>query len=224
MTPDRFALFAQPWWVNLFILVPFLCFLAWRRGGLAISRHILIYSALFGLAFGFVEASVVVYLRAAVGMLPGFNGTLADVVRESAPLYRQPIAVHQMSQALISIETLRESATIIMLVTVAMLAVHKRRERWAIFLWCFAWWDLAYYAGLWAIVRWPQSMESPDVLFLIPEPWLAQVWFPIVISGLTALAVARASARRAENLAFSASAVAGGRSQMPADAKPTRND
>jgi hypothetical protein len=223
MTPDHFVLLAQPWWVNLFILVPFACFAMWRRDGLAIARRVLVYCAIFGMAFGFVEAAVVVYIRAAVGMLPGFNGTLADVVRESAPLYRQPIAVHQMPAALLSIETLRESATIVMLVTVALLAAAKRRERWAMFLWCFAWWDLAYYAGLWATVRWPQSMQSPDVLFLIPEPWLAQVWFPILVSGLTVLAVARASARQIDGLTFSATAV-GVRNRMPAGAVPTRTN
>lgn len=222
MTPDHFVLFAQPWWVNLCLLVPLICYAFWRRAGLAIPRQVLLYSALFGLAFGFVEASVVVYIRAAVGMLPGFNGTLGDVIRESAPLYRQPLAVHQLPPALLSLETLRESATIIMLVSVALLAASKRRERWAMFLWCFAWWDLAYYAGLWATVRWPQSMQSPDVLFLIPEPWLAQVWFPILVSGLTVLAIAFASTEQAEHGTFTASAAADVRSRMPADAKLTR--
>ncbi len=205
MTPDHFVLFAQPWWVNLLILIPFLCYAFWRRGGLAIPRQALLYSTLFGLAFGFVEAAVVVYIRAAVGMLPGFSGTLADVIRESAPLYRQPLAVHQLPPALVSVETLREATTIIMLVSVALLATTKPRERWAMFLWCFAWWDLAYYAGLWATVRWPQSMQSPDVLFLIPEPWLAQVWFPILVSGLTVLAVAFGSIRRTEQQVIAAS-------------------
>ncbi|HZU42577.1 MAG TPA: hypothetical protein VE994_07900, partial [Terriglobales bacterium] len=33
------------------------------------------------------------------------------------------------------------------------------------------------------------SLTDLDVLFLIPVPWLAQVWFPVLVSGLTALAV-----------------------------------
>jgi hypothetical protein len=190
MTPDRFTLLASPWWVNLFLLLPLACWWFWRRSGLYLSRSTLIFAALFALAFGFVEAAVVVYIRAAVGMLAGMNGTLTDVARESAPLYRQPMAVRQMPPSLLTLETLREAATIVMLASVAMLGARRARERWAIFLWCFALWDLAYYAGQWATVRWPQSLLSPDVLFLIPEPWLAQVWFPILVSGLTALAVA----------------------------------
>lgn len=190
MPGDHLVLLAQPWWVNLLVLVPLLFWLLSWRVGLRISVQTLVYAALFAVAFGFVEASVVIYIRAAVGMLPGFSGTLRDVIRESAPLYRQPIAVHQLPQTLMTVETLRESATIIMLASVALLAAQSRRERWAMFLWCFALWDLAYYGGLWALVRWPQSMQSPDVLFLIPEPWLAQVWFPVLVSGMTVVTVA----------------------------------
>jgi len=196
MPADHLVLFAHPWWVNLLIVLPPLFLALWWRNGLNLSRMTLGYSALFALAFGFVEASVVIYIRAAIGMLPGFSGTLADVVRESAPLYSQPIVLRQMPAALITVETLRESATMVMLASVALLAANRRRERSAMFLWCFAWWDLSYYAGLWATVRWPQSLQSPDVLFLIPEPWLAQVWFPLLVSGMTLLAVGIASRRR----------------------------
>ena len=67
---NEFTLMAQPWWVNLFIFVPFVAYCLWRKRGLAISNETLAVAALFGIAFGFVEAAVVVYLRAAVGLLP----------------------------------------------------------------------------------------------------------------------------------------------------------
>jgi hypothetical protein len=76
-----------------------------------------------------------------------------------------------------------------MLISVALLSVKSFRERSAIFLWCFAIWDICYYLGLYLTVGWPPSLLSPDVLFLIPVPWLAQVWFPILVSALTMLAV-----------------------------------
>lgn len=59
---NEFTFFAQPWWVNIFIAVPFVAYYLWRRKGLAISKHTLAISGLFGIAFGFVEASVVVYI------------------------------------------------------------------------------------------------------------------------------------------------------------------
>jgi hypothetical protein len=192
---QNLQLWAQPWWVNLLILVPLVSFFAWRKQGLQLSRRQLILLAVFSLAFGFLEAAVVVYLGAAGGLLPGSRATLADL-RQSVPtLYAPAELLRQFPPGLLKIESFREAATMVMLITVAALTAPKRRERWAAFLWAFALWDVAYYAGLWAIVRWPASLKDPDVLFLIPVPWIAQVWFPVLVSGLTLVAVARATGR-----------------------------
>jgi hypothetical protein len=182
---------AQPWWVNLLLAVPFLILLLWRRKGLRLTGSQLAFTTLFGAAFGFVEAAVVVYLRAALGLLPGYKGTLADVARMSANLYQQAQSV-ELPPSLLTVELFREAATIVMFATLALLAAQRMRERWAIFLWAFATWDISYYAALWATVRWPASLRDLDVLFLIPVPWLAQVWFPLLVSLLTLLAVALA--------------------------------
>jgi hypothetical protein len=96
----------------------------------------------------------------------------------------------QFPQSLLTIEIYREAATIIMLAAVALLAASRASGRWAAFLWVFALWDITYYAGLWATVRWPASLTDLDVLFLIPVPWIAQVWFPLLVSALTILAIA----------------------------------
>jgi hypothetical protein len=192
MTGDKFTLLAQPWWVNLLLLVPIVGYLSFRRRGLELGWRELFASGLFAVAFGYVEAAVVVYIRASLGLLPGYQGTLADVRRLSAALYRQPILEIQMSQALINIEVMREVATMVMLASVAVLAGRNRIDRWAAFLWCFALWDITYYTGLWVTVRWPYSLLAPDVLFLIPVPWISQVWFPLLVSILSVLVVVTA--------------------------------
>ena len=192
---NEFTLFAQPWWVNLLTIVPFAAYYFWRKEGLVISGWTLAVSGLFGIAFGFVEASVVVYLRAAVGLLPGYGGTLSDVARLSADIYQQASLLGELPKSLLVVELFRETATVIMLLGVAFLAVKSLRERLAMFLWIFAIWDIFYYVGLWATVRWPSSLLTPDVLFLIPVPWLSQVWFPILVSFLTLVAVAAARKR-----------------------------
>jgi len=186
---DQFTLLARPWWVNLLVAVPFASWFAWRRTRLSLSRRTLLTGALFAIAFGFVEAAAVVYLGAASGLLRGVEGTLADVRRLSGELYRRPITEILLPNSLLTIELFREAATMFMLVSVAWLAGRTRAERWAMFLWCFALWDIVYYAGLWATVRWPYSLLAFDVLFLIPVPWVAQVWFPILVSGLCIVAV-----------------------------------
>ncbi len=101
---------------------------------------------------------------------------------------RKP-AQREFPESLLNVEVLREAATMAMLTTVALLAGVGITERFAIFLWTFAIWDLAYYAGLWATVRWPSSLKDMDVLFLIPVPWISQVWFPILVSILSLIAV-----------------------------------
>jgi hypothetical protein len=183
------GLVAHPWWVNLLLLVPPLAWFSWRRGGVPVTVRQLVISAAFAVSFGFLEAVVVVYLRAAVGLLPGYQGTLADVVRMSGDVYQQSQAINQIPKSLLTLEVLREAATILMLLTVALLTSTKSRARAAVFLWTFAIWDIVYYAALWATVRWPLSLSDPDVLFLIPVPWVSPVWFPLLVSALALAAV-----------------------------------
>jgi hypothetical protein len=181
----KIGLIAAPWWVNLAVLVPVVAYFYCRRGGIAITARQLAVVGVFAVAFGFVEGSVVVYLRAATGLLPGYQGTLEDVTR----LAPQAQLSGELPQSLVSLEVFREAATIVMLISVALLTPVGRKSRVAIFLWAFAIWDIIYYASLWATIRWPQSIKDGDVLFLIPEPWLAPVWFPLLVSGLTLVAI-----------------------------------
>src|SRR5438105_10542186 len=191
-------LFAQPWWVNLLILVPVAIAYFWRARPLNIARSQLAWAAAFAAAFGFVEATVVVYLRAAVGLLPGYEGTLSDVMRRSGEFYLQSQAMTQFPQSLLTLEVFREAATIVLLVSVAFLTATKMSARAAVFLWTFAIWDVTYYAALWGTVRWPLSLRDPDVLFLIPRPWISPVWFPLLVSVLAILAVLFARATPSE--------------------------
>ena len=182
-------LLAHPLWVNLLVLVPLaLCF-ASRKKSIQIRGRQLLFAAIFAIAFGFVEAAAAVYLSAAAGLLPGYTGTLSDVQRLTRTTQEELPHISQFPPSLITIEVVREGATIVMLVSVALVIASKARERFGVFLWTFAWWDISYYAGLWGTVRWPTSLKDLDVLFLIPVPWVAQVWFPLLVSVLTLLAV-----------------------------------
>jgi hypothetical protein len=125
----------------------------------------------YALAMAFVEAAVVVYLRALSHAGPSLASTL-------------PI----LSRFIILIEIAREAATIVMLVAVAVLAGRTDWERWLLFWFTFAVWDLAYYGWLWVLVRWPPSLLTWDVLFLIPVPWMAPVLAPLVASAGFAIA------------------------------------
>ena len=190
----KLGLIAEPWWVNLLILVPPFAYFRWKRGRLVLALRQLLTSGVFAAAFGFVEAVVVVYLRAATGLLPGYQGTLSDVIRRSGEFYQQSQAISQFPQSLLTLEVFREAATIVMLGSVALLTAARTGSRAAVFLWTFAIWDITYYVVLWATVRWPLSLRDPDVLFLIPKPWVSPVWFPLLVSALAILAVLLARA------------------------------
>ena len=196
----KLGLIAEPWWVNLIVLVPPFAYFRWKRDGVVLASRQLLSSGVFAAAFGLVEAVVVVYLRAATGLLPGYQGTLSDVIRRSGEFYQQSQAITQFPQSLLTLEVFREAATIVMLGSVALLTAAKLSSRVAVFLWTFSIWDITYYAVLWVTVRWPLSLRDPDVLFLIPRPWISPVWYPLLVSVLSILAVlfARANPSKSE--------------------------
>lgn len=135
----------------------------------------LILLAVFGLAMAHFEGVVVVYLRKALGMLDSESN------KES---------VEKFPRRFLHIEMTREAATIIMLVVIALLTGETWAERGILFLWTFAFWDLFYYLSLYILIKWPPTMTTIDVLFLIPKPWIAPVWFPIGVSSLTIIVIA----------------------------------
>jgi len=168
---ENLQILATPWWVNFAIVVPVGSYFLWREKGLFITWHQLFYATLFAIGFGINEAIVVVYLRAAAGLVSNVY---------------QPA---QLLGTLPQTEVFRETATILMLAGTSFLAAKGPKERWAFFLWMFAFWDIFYYVGLRLAIQWPPSFLTQDVLFLIPVPWIAQVWFPVSISLLTIGAV-----------------------------------
>jgi len=130
--------------------------------------------AIFGIAMAHLEGVVVVYLRKALGMLDSESN------KES---------IEKFPRRYLKIEMTREASTIIMLVIIAYLTGGSWIEKGVFFLWTFAFWDLFYYLSLYILIKWPPNLTTIDVLFLIPKPWIAPVWFPIGISGLTIMII-----------------------------------
>ena len=130
--------------------------------------------ALFGIAMAHLEGVVVVYLRKALGMLDSESN------KES---------VKKFPKRYLYIEMTREAATIIMLAVIAYLVGDLWPEKGIFFLWTFAFWDLFYYLSLYILIKWPPTLKTIDVLFLIPVPWIAPVWFPVGVSSLTIIII-----------------------------------
>ncbi len=120
---------------------------------------------IFAVAMGYLEAVVVVYLRE-MFYPDGFDFPLQGFVLPN----------------ILAIEWAREFATIVMLVTVALLAGKKFYDRGAYFIYAFAVWDIFYYVFLKITLNWPSSLLTWDILFLIPWPWVGPVLAPVLCS------------------------------------------
>src|SRR5512141_1449569 len=121
--------------------------------------------AVFALAMAWMESATVVYLRTLVGRIEPHQAT---------PL---PVSV-----GLGQTELVREAATLIMLLTVGLLAGRTWRSRLAYAMIAFGVWDIFYYVFLAIITGWPRSTLDWDVLFLIPLPWWGPVLSPVLIA------------------------------------------
>jgi hypothetical protein len=134
---------------------------------------------IYAVAMAYVESAVVVYLRA-IYYPQGF----------AFPLVAIP-------PGMLAIEMGREIATLLMLFGVAMLAGGDRWDRLLAFFLSFGVWDLAYYGWLWVFLRWPPSLLTWDILFLIPVPWIGPVLAPVLVSVLLVTAALLLMRKRA---------------------------
>jgi hypothetical protein len=120
--------------------------------------------AAFAIAMANVEAAVVAYLRE----IYGIEDLLRDVPRQI--------------DRIMLIEISREAATMVMLLTVGLLAGRRLQDGVGLFVFAFGVWDIAYYLWLAAFVGWPMSPFDWDILFLIPLPWWGPVIAPVMIA------------------------------------------
>jgi hypothetical protein len=118
----------------------------------------------YSIAMAFLETTVVVYLRK-LYYPEGFDF---------------PLKALDFSIGII--EFLREFATLVMILTVALLTGKTKNEKFAAFIFIFAVWDIFYYIFLYVTLGWPSSLWTWDILFLIPTTWVGPVLAPVINS------------------------------------------
>jgi hypothetical protein len=168
---------------------------------------------LFGISFGYLEASVVVYLRG-----------IYDPIRHRLHPDRGPdelfplISPQELADAgpenprRLLIEIGREASTIAMLAAFGLALGRNFNQRMAAFAVVFGLWDIFFYLFLRMMIHWPQSLFTWDILFLIPLPWVGPVLAPVIVAltlvacGLVSLRLGGMPARPLEWMAM----VAGG--------------
>jgi len=128
------------------------------------NRNIIITLFFFAVAMAFLETTVVIYLRK-LYYPEGFQ----------FPLKMMDFSVGK-------IEFFREFATLVMILTVAMLTGKTKNQKFAAFIFVFAVWDIFYYVFLKVTLGWPASLMTWDILFLIPVTWVGPVIAPVINS------------------------------------------
>ena len=123
----------------------------------------------FSIAFANIEATVVVYLRE-IFHPDGFHFPMT--VFGDGPQWKR----------FLLIETGREAATMVLILTTCWLAGRNRHQRFAYFLTIFAIWDIFYYVWLKVLIGWPATIMDWDILFLIPVTWASPVLYPVLVS------------------------------------------
>ena len=134
------------------------------------SKNTILIVTIFSIAMAFLETAVVVYLRK-LFYPAGFNFPLKGFLDPS----------------ILSIEWVREFATIIILLAIGILAGNKLYKKFGYFIYAFAIWDIFYYIFLKFTLNWPNSLFTWDLLFLIPWPWIGPVLAPLLCTILVVI-------------------------------------
>src|ERR1043166_636849 len=124
---------------------------------------VVVYAA----AMAWVESAVVYYLRTMIDRIEPYQPNPLPIIGYLGP-----------------VELAREAATLVMLLTVGMLAGRTWRGRLGYAAIAFGVWDIFYYVFLKLMCGWPHSLLDWDILFLLPLPWWGPVLTPMMIAAL----------------------------------------
>ena len=101
----------------------------------------------FGIAFGAIEAAVVVYLRA-----------LLEIEGDALFPMRRELTLPQARA--MGVELLREAATLVLMLAPAWLFHPRPFVRFVAYMLVFGVWDLAYYGFLKLLLGWPAGLTT----------------------------------------------------------------
>ena len=130
-----------------------------------LKRWLIVF--VYATAMAWVESAVVYYLRTMFHRIEPYQEHPLPLIGGLGPA-----------------ELVREAATMVMLLTVGMLAGKTWKSRLGYAAMAFGVWDILYYVFLKVMCGWPHSLTDWDILFLIPLPWWGPVWAPMSISVL----------------------------------------
>jgi len=148
--------------------------MASSRRGMTVLSYLTSLAALC-IGLGYLDAVASFYMR----------GTL-EVAQEGGDFARA--VVEAMPARTVALEQTRQAATVLLLITVAVIAGRNPRQQWGTFLCALGSWLVLRYAAIRTITDWPESLSSTDALMLGPHPIYAPVWL-VLIAGMALAAL-----------------------------------
>jgi len=121
------------------------------------------------IAIGYVDAVATFYVR---GMLQVAQegGGFAQAVTEAMP------------PRIVALEQTRQAATVLVLVTVAIVAGRNLHQQFGTAFFALGGWTVCRYIAMRTITDWPGALTDVDTVLYLPHAVYAPVWMPIVIA------------------------------------------
>jgi hypothetical protein len=129
------------------------------------------------IAIGYVDAVATFYVR---GMLQVAQegGGFAQAVTEAMP------------PRIVALEQTRQAATVLVLMTVAIVAGRNLQQQFGTAFYALGGWTVLRYAAIRTITDWPTALTDVDTVLYLPHAVYAPVWMPITIAlGMAAIGV-----------------------------------
>lgn len=145
-------------------------------------------------AVAFLNAAAAVYLREIYNiktLLPSWGLNKQDIVFRFGDLMvlKQDLALKILVDTnLLVTEQIRQIAMLALVAAAVYMIGKKWSERVFLMLFVVGLWGVLYYAFLYAIIKWPTSLLSKDVIALVPMPVIVPVYMPLLLSALTFIA------------------------------------
>jgi hypothetical protein len=79
-------------------------------------------------------------------------------------------------------EQTRQISFFVLLIAIALLSGSSTRQKLGFFLWGLSVSELFHYISMYLLIKWPRSLGTWDVIALFPQPWVAPVYVPVIIS------------------------------------------
>ena len=155
-----------------------------KRGHIYLIKKIA-YLTIFSLAFAFVEAAVVFYIRSIFNLNSNYipNSRYTEILNLGVIAFLAPGDSAFPISTITRVEAIRELATLVMLGSVALIAGKTFIQKLGAFLIAFSIWDIFYYVFLKFLTGWPPSVFTTDIFFINPVMWIGPVITALVSSG-----------------------------------------